>query len=308
MTEPNRWREIRAAREVTDLPATLLRMAKAIDPEDLADFNALHEISDGFLNRQLADVWLEAGERWSQPFAERMVRDISLVDPSVTRLYERVFAETAETIGLGQEAAGNLTLSRLRLQLSFRLTNPAAVAAAESAAGNLVTAVTAEQKLLVRDLITRGIAEGRSVPATARDLRRVVGLNNVQAKALRRFEEGLIQAGRKQSVIDRMVARRAKKMLRRRATTIARTELLRASNVGQRIAWKQAAEDGQLDLDKAEREWILDPGQLRADVCTPLDGERIRFSDEFSSGDPPLHPNCRCTIGLRRATVTGGES
>ena len=31
-------------------------------------------------------------------------------------------------------------------------------------------------------------------------------------------------------------------------------------------------------------------------VCAALEGLEIDLADEFPEGDPPLHPNCRCSV------------
>lgn len=87
-----------------------------------------------------------------------------------------------------------------------------------------------------------------------------------------------------------------------RAETIARTESMRASNQGQLEAWKQATDEGLLTGDE-EQEWIVTPDDRLCPVCEPLDGTKAplggMFDTELGKVDgPPLHPNCRCTIGL----------
>lgn len=88
-----------------------------------------------------------------------------------------------------------------------------------------------------------------------------------------------------------------------RAETIARTETMKASNVGQQQAWDQAVEQGLL-LGTEQQEWITTPDDKLCPICESLDGQTVGLDESFSddSGDeydgPPAHPNCRCTVGL----------
>jgi hypothetical protein len=65
-------------------------------------------------------------------------------------------------------------------------------------------------------------------------------------------------------------------------------------NTGQSEAWRQAQDTGFLSED-AEKEWIAaDP----CDECAEFEGTTVPIDEEFPDGDPPLHPNCRCTTGI----------
>lgn len=81
-----------------------------------------------------------------------------------------------------------------------------------------------------------------------------------------------------------------------RAEMIARTEAMDAANEGLAQGWSQAVDEGLLTGDE-QKEWIATPGCC--DECDAVDGEKVPMDEDFSVGDdPPLHPNCRCTMGL----------
>lgn len=88
-----------------------------------------------------------------------------------------------------------------------------------------------------------------------------------------------------------------------RAEEIARTETMMASNVGQQEAWRQAADDDLL-TGQEKQEWIVTPDDRLCPDCEDMDGEQAGLDDTFHSqefGDvdgPPLHPRCRCTVGI----------
>lgn len=81
-----------------------------------------------------------------------------------------------------------------------------------------------------------------------------------------------------------------------RANMIARTEIMDAANEGLAQGWDQAQEAGLLGSD-AKKVWIATSGCC--DECDEVDGEEVPLDEDFSVGDdPPLHPNCRCTMGI----------
>lgn len=81
-----------------------------------------------------------------------------------------------------------------------------------------------------------------------------------------------------------------------RAEMIARTETMDAANEGLAEGWDAAQEAGLLGED-AKKVWIATSGAC--DDCDDVDGEEVPLDEDFSVGDdPPLHPNCRCTMGI----------
>lgn len=115
-----------------------------------------------------------------------------------------------------------------------------------------------DQERLLRILVD-GIAEGQSIDQIGRELRQVFT-----------------------------------KLKKYQADKIARTETVRASNMG--------AEDAYIQSGVVEaKEWLTAGNPCP--ICEPYDGQIIELGgdfysqkDEFKDGNPPLHPNCRCVI------------
>lgn len=87
-----------------------------------------------------------------------------------------------------------------------------------------------------------------------------------------------------------------------RAETIARTETMKASNMGQQLAWDDATEHGLL-TGFERKQWITTPDDRLCPVCEPMDGVTVGMDEMFDVEGahlegPPAHPNCRCAIGL----------
>lgn len=109
--------------------------------------------------------------------------------------------------------------------------------------------------------------------------------------------------------IDKMVAAYARKYRQYRARTIARTEALRATNFGVQDAWRQAIEAGSIPEDLVRRQWIVSRDERLCEICAPipkLNPKRgVKFGQPFVTPNgptflPPIHPNCRCTVFIRR--------
>lgn len=109
--------------------------------------------------------------------------------------------------------------------------------------------------------------------------------------------------------IDKMVAAYRRKYLAFRARTIARTEALRATNVGVQDAWRQAIEAGKIAETQVRRMWIVARDERLCSVCAPIPGlnpkRGVKFDQPFATPNgpwnlPPIHPNCRCTIFIRQ--------
>ena len=199
-------------------------------------------------------------------------------------------------------------------------THPRAIAWIETKALFLVNDLSAQSRLGVRETLSRAIASGTNPNVAARQIARsgVLGLNRRQAIAVDNFRNALIRAGVRPGIIDDRVTAYATRTLRHRATVIARTEMLSAANQSLRQSWRQMADVGLLDPVTTELVWITATDDRVCEQCWPMEGVVVGFEQVFTSntlglpGDiprprreavvtdtPPLHPQCRCTIGIR---------
>jgi SPP1 gp7 family putative phage head morphogenesis protein len=194
--------------------------------------------------------------------------------------------------------------SPLGLDFNFNTSSPAAIKWAEDNAAELVTAITDEQMIQVRAIVINGFKDGKTPATLAREIRNVVGLTDPQA---RKFSRILEQEGKSKAFAY------AKKARTQRSITIARTEVLKAANEGQRQAWSQARSAGLLTGQEA-RTWIVTYDERTCEICAPMDGQIVGLNEPFTLPDgsrvegPPAHPRCRCGQGLttrpRKRTIT----
>jgi hypothetical protein len=108
--------------------------------------------------------------------------------------------------------------------------------------------------------------------------------------------------------IDKMVDAYARKYLKHRSETIARTEALRATNFGVQDAWRQAIQQGVVPEANVRRQWVVSKDERLCSLCAPVPKLNpklgVTFGQPFNTPKgaqmlPPLHPNCRCTVWIR---------
>jgi hypothetical protein len=190
-----------------------------------------------------------------------------------------------------------------RLEFVFDSARPEAARWANRSAGLLIKEITSTQRRTVRALVVRA-SEGEFAPVqVARMLRDHIGLTEAQTGWVDNFYDRRLATNVRNGMsMERAAAnaeaaseRYQRTVQRYRTETIARTEILRASNEGRAIAWRQGVEEGWIDPSATQR-WIAESDAC--DICTPMTDLVIPFGQSFPNGDPPLHPNCRCTLIL----------
>jgi SPP1 gp7 family putative phage head morphogenesis protein len=212
-------------------------------------------------------------------------------------------------------------------ELSFNLMNPETVSFLEQYTFPLIRQISANTRESLRGVLIDAFKHGGHPFDQARRIKTFIGLTDTQSKAVLNYENALsnsdtlsqslnrslrdgrfdptirramrMNRGLSQDQIDKMTQRYSEKYIQYRAQTIARTETLRASNLGQRALWKQVQSQGLLDKE-TKRRWIVSGDSATCDECMDLNGEVTGIDEPFSDGtmDPPQHPSCRCGQGL----------
>jgi len=247
----------------------------------------------------------------------------------------------AQTFQDGANAAMKKLPKKIGTDVRFDLMNPKSVEILRAYEFELIRDITQETVEGIRDVVLRAFQEGGHPYEQAREIRDVIGLTARQEQAVDNFrralESGVPQDMRRalerelrdhrfdptllralsseqrlpRARIDQMVARYRERYLKHRAEVIARTETIRAANLGQQALWRQAVDQGLIPPG-AERVWITAGDERTCDFCGPLDGMTVGLEDYFSSAannrsyttlTPPLHPQCRCSLGLVEASL-----
>lgn len=214
----------------------------------------------------------------------------------------------AELLGELTDAGRRVKLPKIQkatLSYSFDAARPEAAAWASTEAGKLVVEIVESQRKVIRTMISDDTAGAKPPASIARDLRDVVGLTLEQSGWVRNHRQSEVARligenktfDQAVSLADKSTERYQKRIHRYRTETIARTETLRASNEGRNEAWRQGVEEGFINPG-ASKQWSAELDGRVCEECAPLDGEIVKLNEEFSMGDPPVHPNCRCTVLL----------
>lgn len=212
------------------------------------------------------------------------------------------------TLSRGFAQAGLITSEELSVALgvtvSFSRADPLAVAWARFESARLVTEVTNVTRSAMRTIIADAIEAGDAPLVMAQHIKLLIGLTERGARAVTAYRDELVADGLPVAEITARVAKYADELLTWRAATIARTEMIKAVNEGSLAAWQAAARDGYLDPKRTSRVWITTEDDRTCRICEPMDGQTVAFDAPFLTGDeeeidaPPVHPGCRCAVGL----------
>jgi hypothetical protein len=276
-------------------------------------------------DRELLDTLVE----FHDPIRDLLQEQVDTSGTLATQELARQLSDDYRRVG---KAADPLP-SDLVLNLSFDRANPRALAFASEEAGRLVSNMVAEQRAVVRDVIADAYRANQAPGSTARQLRQVLAtarpgtpeaqqvaelfganvnglttqyeravVNRAGALAADLSNRGVV-GDKAYNAIRSDTERYANKLRRTRATTIARTETIRANNAGRMASYQQAADDGFLSKQHSVKQWEVSPFDV-CPICVGLgQGKPIKLDDYFQAGAvavqyPPAHPNCRCTFNV----------
>jgi len=229
---------------------------------------------------------------WSEAFTEPMdkawrnaARPVlkASANDAVRELGFRAIKQQDPLPSLGPGAASQEDFFALQYMDRFSLT--------------FATALTETTKNAARDILTGAIAQNLTIPQVVRQLRDTIGLTPRQAGALEKRRQRLLTLGRTPQKVERDIARTRNRMLRERAATVARTEIIASRNQGTLNGWQVAQAAGELG-PQAKKVWIASnpceiceaivkegPVDLNEPFISPKQGNRPLMS-------PPAHPRC----------------
>lgn len=195
------------------------------------------------------------------------------------------------------------------LSTGFDLIDPDVQARAEQQAARLVTQVTEEVRAFIADVTVQAVSGDLTWAQAAARIRTRIGLTDRWALAVEKGRADVLarhlaagmKPARALALADAHAERHRTRLVRVRAETIARTEIMLAQNAGRLDGWRRAQAQGLLPVT-ARKRWIVAPDGTRrgkvCDVCAPLGKQPpVLLNEPFSTGYlmPPAHPRCRCT-------------
>jgi len=231
---------------------------------DYADIinNIRHKVAlDYLMSLQKAEVSIE--------FID--IENIEGMRESLEKVYVQILVSS------GERAAEFMNIG-----FSFNLVRDEYIEAARKFSGDLITNISNDTKLIVKDTITRGIEEGWGAPKIGRALENYVGMNQRQLIALNKLEEKLKRCGITGIDLERQVSNEAVKKRRYRNLMISRTEAARARSEGALEVYKK---DG---LEKV----IYITASNPCPICSPWESRVLTLHE--AEGLIPQHGNCLC--------------
>lgn len=190
------------------------------------------------------------------------------------------------------------------ITFGFDLSNPHAIRFLQKYDMDLIREISAETRAAVKEVVLGAFQGGGHPYEQAKTIRQIVGLTRRQAQAVVNFRTARTAEGRKADQIERMVAKYEQKQLKLRATNIARTETMRASNAGQDAAWNAAADKGLISRTTFRRRWLVTPDDRLCIICAAIPAMNLegrKLGEPFQTPVGPLmygpvHPQCRCVV------------
>lgn len=197
-------------------------------------------------------------------------------------------------------AAGEL--HGISARLEFNAVDELSKTYAETQAGKLIKAVSDTQRDTIRQVLGGAMGGHYTTYDAAMKIRDTIGLHPAWAQAVVNLRERVynnaIADGKRPAtataLADKKAAQYSKRLIKKRAENIARTETITAENLGRYATWVDAVDGGIMDKDST-KEWNTEVGDA-CDICRDMDGEIVKWDQPFSNGKlmPPAHPGCRC--------------
>lgn len=202
--------------------------------------------------------------------------------------------------------------------LSFELINPYAVTYAQRKLPQIVALYQEGAREIIRDITAEAVSGKHTPRDAAKLIQDSIGLTPRYERAVLNMRERLLAEGITGERLETKLDRYTKKLLKARATTIARTEIIQAEVSGQRALWNEAANQGLFNRQTATRVWrtnhegvTLRGNPTPCPICEPMNGQAIAFTGVYTHPElgntnvfhevlngPPIHPNCLCSENL----------
>lgn len=188
-------------------------------------------------------------------------------------------------------------------ELRFDMNNPRLVNFINQRTGVRIQEVNADTHFAVRSAVMRSFNEAKTPLEVANEIKTSIGLDERRAGALIKYKANLMDQGLKESRVTDLADAYEARLLQSRAMGIARSEVRNAVNNGQLSVWKEGANQGLFDKQKARKAWVIDGNPC--EICEPMDGEEVELDGFWTLDDGTMcyvpndaHPNCECGMEL----------
>jgi len=231
---------------------------------------------------------------------------------SVDARLNSVRIDVAEMNEIARQAiagSAKITNQVMGLKGSFDVVNDSVIDAAKKLSVELSTNLTKTAKASLRQIIEDQLSGNISRQEAVRRITMEVGLLPQHAKAVANYRKTLISAGTPRGQANRMAEQYAKRLLKYRANMIARTEVARATGIGQTNFWRQMRDQGALP-PSTNRVWITAMDERACEFCRSMKGEVATIDGGWETPKGYMeypqasHPHCRCSSGITTSRPT----
>lgn len=309
--------------------------------------DGLNKVKD-FLNLDLLKSYLDSGD---------FTGALNLVnDELIANSFAGFSKEITSAFQAGAETSAVLSppiySNGIRLNVFFDPVNPGAARVLQDYKFSLIREITESVRSTIAQELTEAVTTGVNPLESARRLRQVIGLTPRQQRYISNYRWQLRQIGdpgnpkiatdilrRKlhdkrfnstvlnavkngtkltPEKIDQMVGRYTERFIKYRSEVIARTESIRALNMGNMQLWRDMVTDGKIEENRVERLWLRTFDGKTRDEHVSLGskygkpGKGVGLNEPFIGpeygkimypGDP-LSPagntiQCRCAVFMR---------
>lgn len=207
----------------------------------------------------------------------------------------------------GQDALDRaLVDARFRVSKRLEIVSEVAQLFLRDRSSSLVTDLSQSQRETLRAILADVYTAQERPEEAVEQIMDVVGLTHRDAAAARKRYVSALAAGASRAQARKVMAQYSRQALARRARTIARTETTDAQAEAQTLAWREAAEAGELPSNTRQEWGAADRSPRLSDICRELDTQTVDLGQPFWSdvlgryvNRPPAHPNCRSVLLLR---------
>jgi hypothetical protein len=219
-------------------------------------------------------------------------------------------AVTAAVLGAGTQVIQGFPES-VATQLRFDLGNPRAVDAVDTVVSQALQEIEHANVTGIAQVLQVGFNTGATPEQMARRIRGSIGLTDRDTRAVENYRQGLLDSELAPGRAEELGDQYAERLLRQRATRIARTESIRAASAGQTAAWQDAAANQLLDQNTVRRSWLVTNDDRLCPICEAipdLNADGVPLDQPFQTDVglvmfPPAHPLCRCAVILTHLSL-----
>lgn len=210
------------------------------------------------------------------------------------------------------------------VHFAFDSLNPDVVTAIQTLETRVITDLQDSVRETVRQRVRAGIEAGETHKSIAKDLRATLGLSPSQEESLRNYRQQLADGSKKalerklrdrrfdktvakgnlsEEQITRMTDAYRKRSIAHNADTVARTAVLDAQKLGQKLSISQAIDQGIITV-AMQKTWIGVMDIREREEHVAMQNETVPFDSLYSNGeDVPGEStyNCRCISRFTQA-------